>query len=335
MKNAGLELLPADAEAKNIIGVLRGTKPEWSDRSVVVSAHYDHLGTKDGAVYPGADDNASGVAVLLELAKQMAGTGKPSRTVIFAAFTGEESGLLGSKRYVAAQTTWPASKCIGMVNLDTVGRLGSGKILVLGASSADEWIHIVQGAGFVTSAPVQAVMDDPGGSDQKSFIEAGVPAVQVFTGANADYHKPTDTPDKIDSDGLVKVAAVTREIVAYLAERPTPLTSKLGGAKGATAAGAAPPSAPGGDRRVSLGSIPDYGYPGPGVRVTGTVPGSPAEKAGLRADDVIIKIGDTTVSGMREFSDALKKFAPGDKVAVKVMRDGKPFLFEVTLVARP
>jgi membrane-associated protease RseP (regulator of RpoE activity) len=264
----------------------------------------------------------------------MAESGKPSRTVIFAAFTGEESGLVGSKRYVAAQTTWPASKCIGMVNLDTVGRLGSGKILVLGANSADEWIYIVQGAGYVTGAPVQAVMDDPGGSDQKSFIEAGVPAVQVFTGANADYHQPTDTPDKIDADGLAKVAAVTRELVAYLAERPGPLTSKLGGAKPA-GAGAAQPSAPGGDRRVSLGSIPDYGYPGPGVRVSGTVPGSPAEKAGLRADDVIIKIGDTSVSGMKDFSDALKKFAPGDKVAVKVMRDGKPITVEATLTARP
>jgi aminopeptidase N len=332
MRDAGLEVPPADAEAYNVIGVLRGTKPEWSDTSVVVGAHYDHLGMKDGAIHPGADDNASGVAVLLELARQMAESGKPSRTVIFAAFTGEESGLLGSKRYVAAQSTWPAGKCIGMVNLDTVGRLGSGKILVLGSNSADEWIHIVQGAGYVTNAPVQAVMDDPGGSDQKSFIEAGVPAVQVFTGANADYHQPTDTPDKIDPDGLIKVAAVTREIVAYLAERPGPLTSKLGGAK---TPAAAPASAAGGERRVSLGSIPDYAFAGPGVRITGTMPGSPAEKAGLLAGDVIMKIGDTAVSGMQEFSQALKTFAPGDKIAVKVMRDGKPVTVEATLVARP
>ena len=118
-----------------------------------------------------------------------------------------------------------------MVNLDTVGRLGSGKILVLGASTADEWIHIANGAGYVTGAPVQSVMNDPGGSDQKSFVEAGVPAVQLFTGANPDYHTPGDTPDKIDGDGLVKVAAVTREFVAYLAERDRPLTSKLGSPK--------------------------------------------------------------------------------------------------------
>ena len=329
MKDAGLEVLPADPEMKNVIGVLRGTKTEWAESSVVVGAHYDHLGTpQDATTFPGADDNASGVAVLLELARQMGAAGRPSRTVIFAAFTGEEAGLLGSKRYVAAPSSWPAKKAIGMVNLDTVGRLGSGKILVLGSNSADEWIHIVNGAGYVTGAPVTAVMDDPGGSDQKSFIEAGVPAVQIFTGANADYHKPTDTADKIDGAGLVKVAAVTRELVAYLAERPNPLTSKI---KGAAPTGAPPSS---GERRASLGSIPDYAFPGPGVRITGTTPGSPAEKAGLKEGDVITKIGDNEVSGMREFSEALKKLAPGDKVAVQVLREGKPVTVEATLAAR-
>jgi len=329
MTEAGLEVRSADAQAGNVIGVLRGTKADWADSSVVVGAHYDHLGVgAGGAVHPGADDNASGVAVLLELARQMVSSGRPSRTVIFVAFTGEETGLLGSKRYVAADSAWPAAKAIGMVNLDTVGRLASGKILVLGSNSADEWIHIVNGAGYVTGAPVQAVMNDPGGSDQKSFVEIGVPAVQVFTGANADYHKPTDTADKIDGDGLVKVASVTRELVAYLAERDRPLTSKLGGATGPSA----PPAA--GERRVSFGSIPDYAFPGPGVRITGTTPGSPAEKAGLKEGDVIVRIGETAIGTMRDFSETLKSLAPGDKVAVTVTRDGKSMTVDATLVAR-
>jgi aminopeptidase N len=329
MKDAGLEILPADPAMHNVVGVLRGTKPEWAEQSVVVGAHYDHLGTSaDGTTHPGADDNASGVAVLLELAKQMAGSGAPQRTVIFVAFTGEESGLLGSKRYAAATSPWPASKAMGMVNLDTVGRLFAGKILVLGSSSADEWIHIVNGAGYVTGAPVQAVMNDPGGSDQKSFIEIGVPAVQLFTGAHADYHQPGDTADKMDGPGLVKVAAVTRELVAYLAERPTPLTAKLSGAPSAAATPAA------GERRVSLGSIPDYAFPGPGVRVTGTMPGSPAEKAGLQAGDVIVKLGDKAIGSMRDFSEALKAFAPGAKVTVTYQRDGQTKSAEATLVAR-
>ncbi len=329
MKEAGLEVLPADPSMRNVVGVLRGTKPEWAEQSVVVGAHYDHLGvTADGATHPGADDNASGVAVLLELAKQMAGSGAPQRTVIFVAFTGEESGLLGSKRSAAATSPWPAAKAIGMVNLDTVGRLFAGKILVLGSSSADEWIHIVNGAGYVTGAPVQAVMNDPGGSDQKSFIEIGVPAVQLFTGAHADYHQPGDTVGKIDGPGLVKVAAVTRELVAYLAERPTPLTSKISGAPSAVAAPAA------GERRVSLGSIPDYAFPGPGVRVTGTMPGSPAENAGLQAGDVIVKLGDKPIASMRDFSAALKAFIPGTKVTVTYEHDGQTKTAEATLVSK-
>jgi hypothetical protein len=329
MTEAGLEVLPADPAMHNVIGVLRGTKPEWAKSSVVVGAHYDHLGVgSDGTLHPGADDNASGVAVLLELAKQMSGSGPSQRTVIFVAFTGEESGLTGSKHYVAATSPWPASQAIGMVNIDTVGRLFGGKILVLGSNSASEWIHIVNGAGYVTGAPVEAVMTDPGGSDQKSFIEIGVPAVQLFTGANADYHKPGDTADKIDGAGLVKVAAVTRELVLYLAERAEPLTAKL-------AAGANPSAAPSaGERRVSLGSIPDYAFPGPGVRISGTTPGSPAEKAGLQQGDVIIKLGDTTIGSMRDFSEALKAFAPGATVIVTYERNGRARTTEATLVAR-
>ena len=329
MKDAGLELLPTDPQQHNVVGVLRGTKTEWATSSVVVGAHYDHLGTSaDGTVHPGADDNASGVAVLLELARQMAANGKPSRTIVFAAFTGEESGLIGSKRYVAASSTWPGQKAIGMVNLDTVGRLSAGKILVLGSNTADEWIHIVNGAGVVTGSPVEAVLNDPGGSDQKSFTDVLVPAVQVFTGANADYHKPGDTPDKIDGDGLVKVAAVTREMVAYLAERPNPLTSKLAGAP--TPAPSAEPSG----RRVSMGTIPDYAYAGPGVRITGTTPGSPAERAGLIEGDVIVKIAGTDISTLKDFATALGSFPPGAKVTVIYQRDGASQKVEVTLVAR-
>ena len=329
MKDAGLEVLPVDPTTANVVGVLRGTKPDWASQSVVVGAHYDHLGTAaDGAVRPGADDNASGVAVLLELARRMAASGRPPRTVVFAAFTGEETGLQGSKRYVAAASTWPAAQAIGMVNLDTVGRLGAGKILVLGAGTADEWIHIVNGAGYVTGAPVQAVMDDPGGSDQASFVAIGVPAVQLFTGAHADYHQVGDTADKIDAEGLVKVAAVARELVAYLSERDGPLTSKL-----RAGSAAAPPQASG-ERRVSLGTIPDYAFPGPGVRISGTTAGSPAEAAGLRSGDVLLEIDGASIGSMRDLSDALKTRAAGTKIAVTFRRDGKTLTTEATLVAR-
>jgi len=327
MRSAGLELLPPDPAAKNVIGVLRGTKPEWAEQSVVVGAHYDHLGTgADGVVRPGADDNASGVAVLLELARQMAAAGPQPRAIVFAAFADEETGRLGSKRYVARAAPWPASKTIGMVNLDTVGRLRTGKLLVLGTGTAGEWIHIVNGAGYVTGVPVEGVAGDPGGSDQASFTEAGVPAIQLFTGANVDYHAAGDTPDKIDGDGLVKVAAVARECVAYLATRDRPLSAAIGGASPAAASGA--------PRRASLGTVPDYAFAGPGVRIGGTTPGSPAEAAGLREGDVIVGLGDRTIATLAEFSEALKSLPPGAKVTVVFRRDGVVKRADAVLTAR-
>ena len=327
MKSAGLEVVPTDPEVRNVVGVLRGTKADWADQSVVVGAHYDHLGVgSSGAIHPGADDNASGVAVLLELARQMAASGPQPRTIVFAAFTGEEAGRLGSKRYIARAAAWPASKAIGMVNLDTVGRLSAGKLLVLGSQTASEWIHIVNGAGYVTGVPVDAVMSDPGGSDQASFTEIGVPAVQLFTGANTDYHTPGDTPDKIDGDGLVKVAAVAREIVAYLAGRDRPLTASASPARGEAPAA--------GPRRASLGTVPDYAYAGPGVRISGTSAGSPAEAAGLREGDVITAIGEKQVGSMADFADALKSLAPGSKVTVVFRRDGVVKRADAVLTAR-
>ena len=335
MKEAGLEVLAIDDAMPNVVGVLRGTKPEWASQSVVVGAHYDHLGTDaSGTIFPGADDNASGVAILLELARQMAASGAASRTIVFAAFTGEEKGRLGSKRYAAGAGAWPAPQAIGMVNLDSVGRLGGGKVLVLGSSTADEWAPIAQGAGYVTGAAVEAVAADLGGSDQTSFVEAGVPAVQIFTGAHPDYHTPADTADKVDGEGLVKVAAVAREFVAYLAERDRPLTAHLaaGGPPGIAAANSAGGSL--GERRASLGTIPDYAFSGPGVRITGTMPGSPAEKAGLIAGDVLTGIGETHVGSMRDFSDALKRHAPGDTVTITFVRGGATMSAPVVLASR-
>ena len=311
-----------DRSLRNVVGMIRGARPEWANEATVVSAHYDHLG--EG--HPGADDNASGVAVLLDLARAMVASGPPPRTVIFAAFTGEESGLLGSKRFLA---TWPKERTItSNVNLDTVGRLGGGELIVLGTGSADEWVHIANGAGYVTGVSVKAVASDPGGSDQKSFLEAGIPAVQLFTGAHADYHAATDTADRVDGPGLVKVASVAREFVGYLAERDRPLTARTGKAS-LTAAAAAPSG-----RKASLGAIPDYGFAGPGVRITGAMPGSPAEAAGLREGDVIVGMDDAKLASLAEFAAALGAKAPGDRVKVRVVRDGAEKVVEATLAAR-
>ena len=322
---------------KNIVAVLPGTNKDWADQSVVVSAHYDHLGYgwpgvrsgNEGKLHPGADDNASGVAVMLELAKNLKQNLEPKRAIVFVAFTGEESGLLGSRYYVKNERAYPATKVIGDVNLDTVGRLGDNPVFVFGAPSAKEWRFIFMGATAVTGIKTEIVTNVVNASDHAAFDEVGVPAVQLFSGTNGDYHRPSDTADKIDPAGMVKIAAIAKEAIQYLSEREEPLTFK-----GTTEPAAQAPQNPGNARRVSTGSVPDFAFNGTGVKLSDVTQGSPAETAGLKAGDVIVRLGDTVIDGLQAYSDSLKTFKPGDVVALRYMRDGKEHETSLTMAAR-
>ena len=327
-------------ETVNVVGVLQGTRSEWADQSVVVSAHYDHLGRgwpdvhqgEEGAVHPGADDNASGVAVLIELAVNLAEAEPPARSLVFVAFTAEEAGRAGSRGYVERGGPRPTDGIRAVVNLDTVGRLGDQKLSILGTGTADEWQHIFRGASFVTGVESRNVPGSAEGSDQLSFIERGIPGVQIFTQAHLDYHRPGDTADKIDAAGLVKVATLVKEAVAYLAEREDPLTVTIEGTT--PEGGAGPPPQAQSGRRVRFGTVPDFAFQGPGARIEGVTPGSPAEKAGLRPGDVLVRIGETEIAGLREFSAALKALEPGQTVAATVLREGEEITVSVTVEAR-
>jgi hypothetical protein len=329
---------PRTARLKNVSGVIPGTNPRWEGQSVVIGAHYDHLGRgwpdvhagDEGKIHPGADDNASGVAVLLELARTLGDRWRPERSVVFVAFTGEEAGRLGSAYYVQHAKEHAAEKVMGMLNIDTVGRLGSRDLLVLGAGSAREWAHIFRGAGFVTGVPVKAITDDFGSSDQASFIEAGVPAVQLFAGPHPDVHRPTDTTDQIDTAGLVRTAAVLKEAVEYLASRAEPLTSTLAPTGEVTRQhGPASPR-----RRVVLGTVPDFAYTGKGMRLSGVSPGTPAAEVGLQEGDVIVQLNDASISNLRDVSDVLRALQAGDKVTIRIVRDGSERVVSTTVVER-
>jgi hypothetical protein len=320
---------------KNVIAVIPAADPKRRHESIVIGAHYDHLGrgwpdVRDGnlgKIHPGADDNASGVAVLLELARVLGKDFKPERNIVLVAFSGEEAGRRGSKRYVERFKANPADTIIGMINLDTVGRLGSNKLLVLGANSASEWPHIFRGIGYVSGIPIAMVTEELDSSDQVSFHEAGIPAVQLFSGVNLDYHRPTDTAEKIDPEGLVKIATVTKEAVGYLAGREEPLSVTLPGSESTV-----PKS--GKQRRVSLGTVPDFGYQGEGYRLDGVVPGSPAAVAGLMKGDVIIQLNAIAVHGLRDLSTLLKAMRPGQEVSLTYRRQGDVMTTSVTLGAR-
>jgi hypothetical protein len=317
---------------KNVIGVIPGKKPEFAGQSFVIGAHYDHLGVgwpdvrdeNKGTIHPGADDNASGVALMIELAGQLGKNLHPDRTLVFVAFTGEEAGKLGSGYYAANQKKYPLEKCVGMLNLDTVGRLGKNKLLVLGAGSAREWVHIFRGASFVTGVEIETVSSDLDSSDQISFQAAGVPAVQLFTGPHADYHRPTDTPEKIDAEGLEKVATVAKEVIEYLAGREEMLTVTIN---------QDPKTVPSSrkERKVSLGTIPDFAFSGRGCRISGVMPETPAEACGLKEGDVIVRINSEHVSNLKELSDILKSLSPGNRIKITFLRNNEEMTVETEL----
>lgn len=327
-----------EMQMKNVIGIIPGTDEKLKDSPVILSAHYDHLGLgwpdvhkgDEGKIHNGADDNASGVSILLELAKSMAATIKPKRTIIFAAFTGEETGLIGSRYFVNHVKKYFRGDMLSDVNLDTDGSLFDKNLLVLNGNSAKEWKFIFMGTDYTTGIKSDVVQQELDASDQIAFIEKGIPAVQLFTGATENYHRPSDTFDKIDGKGLVKVATVAKEVMVYLADRDTPLeyTGKM------PVADTAAPVKPKTDRKASTGSIPDFAYTGGGVKIATVIEGSPGEKAGLLAGDVIKEVNGQEVKNLTEYSNALKTFQPGDVVALKVLRDGKEKLISITLGER-
>ncbi len=322
---------------RNIVGVIAGSEQDWAEESVVISAHYDHLGLgwpdvakgNEGKIHNGADDNASGVAVLLELAQTLKSM-KPKRNIIFAAFSGEEAGLLGSKYYVKNITKYPVRKIMGVVNMDTIGRLGENKIMVLGGSSAKEWKFIFMGTGFVTGIESEMVSQEINSSDQVSFVDVGIPAIQLFAGTSPNYHKPTDTADKIDYSGLVKVATVAREVVNYLSERDEPLTFKGKKADARGVKNRRQKQA----RRVSTGIMPDFTFNGKGVQVSAVGVGSPAGKSGVKKGDIITELSGTSVDDLRDYSDELKKHKVGEEIILRIKRDKEILVLHLTLIAR-
>jgi hypothetical protein len=321
---------------RNIVGVLPGGNAGQKEQRVVVGAHYDHLGRgwpdvregNAGKVHPGADDNASGVAVLLELARALTDESPTDRAIVFVAFTGEEAGRLGSRHFVAASSGPSDHGTVGMVNLDTVGRLEEGPLYVLGTGSAREWPYVFRGAGYVTGVQVEPVTEPLDSSDQISFSESGIPAVQLFSGAHADYHRPSDTADKVDAEGMVRVAAVAREAIAYLAGREGHLTASNEGPPSRTP-GASRPA-----RRAALGTVPDFNHSGEGVRLSGVNPGSPAEKAGLREGDVLVSLNDQRIDTLNEYADILRRLEPEDAVKIRFLRGGELHTIETQVVQR-
>lgn len=314
-----------DLTLKNVAGRLKGT----GSGCVLVLAHYDHLGRDpQGALFPGADDNASGVAALCAIASELAPEGPRHRSVLFLATSGEEEGLLGVRAYAAAPLC-PLEGTIAVVNLDTVGRMQNDQLLVLSAETAREFPEMLRGVNLGFGLALQIPDKSPMASDQTVFIEKGIPGLHLFTGPNENYHRVSDTADKVNAAGLARVAGFAAEVVRYLADREQPLSFVPPGAD-KIAAEAAPRPA----RRVSLGTLPDFAYAGRGVQLNGVLPNSPAEKAGMRKGDQIVAIDADEVGDLEDFAAALRTHAAGDTVRVRFVRDGQTQTVSAILVER-
>ena len=321
-----VDLKKQTATGHNIFAVVPAGARDRTGEIVVVSAHYDHLGhgdenslaPKPGQIHPGADDNASGTAGVLELARyfnQRRSTLR--RDLIFACFSGEELGLLGSAAFVRNPPV-KLSRVVAEVNMDMIGRLREQRLVIQGTGSAALWPQLIE--RYAVSMPLRVTMsDDPYlPTDSTSFYQKGIPTLNFFTGSHADYHRPSDTADKINVTGEAGVLELERRIVEDLATRREPphwIKAAGGAAEGPGREGL----------RAYLGTIPDYTQSSqPGVKLNGVRPGSPAEKAGLKAGDVIVNLASKRIANIYDYTYALEGAKIGTALEVVVMRDGKP-----------
>jgi len=336
------------ARTANVAGLLPGRDPALAGQCVVVGAHYDHLGyggessaapDQVGRIHPGADDNASGTAGLLAVARAFAAEAPPRRTVLFVAFGAEELGLLGSSQAVKAPpAACPIDRVQLMVNMDMIGRPQRAKDAAADAPGR-LYVHGVDTAKGLREQ-VRALADRPprigltaelggegyGASDHTSYYAKDVPVLFLFNGAHADYHRPSDTADKIEAAGLAEAARLGWRAAAWAADLPERLEVVR----------AAPPKPGGaGGSRPSLGTIPDFAErQEPGVLLTGVMPGSPAEKAGLAGGDVLVRLGEKKILNLQDLQYALSARRPGDRVEVEYLRDGRSVVVTVVLAER-
>lgn len=385
--NLTTDVVRKNAPAVNVVGVLEGSDPKLKDEVIVIGAHYDHLGrggegslaAREGDIHHGADDNASGTAGLLELARLFSQEReRMRRTVVFIAFGGEEEGLIGSSFYVQHPAR-PLERTVAMLNMDMIGRLNNEALNVGGVGTSDVWREWVSRANGTTSmkvkagaiptqeaAPAAEKRDPSGGaapmqmdtsltasadnraaaaaaatpaerfqlrisedgygpSDHSSFYSKQVPVLFFFTGSHEDYHKPTDTADRINYDGEARVLEFVREIVYGLqdaATRPAYATAKSDAATRRTGF------------NVSLGTIPSYADSTDGLKLEGVREGSPAQAAGLAAGDVIVKLAGRDVKNVYDYTQALSEMKAGQEYEVELLRGGQRLTLKIIPAAR-
>ena len=336
---------PRAVEARNVAALLPGSDPSLADEVVIIGAHYDHLGLggegsldpdASGVVHNGADDNASGTSGLIEMARRLSESDRrPARSVLFLAFTAEEKGLWGSSHYVR-NPLLPIPQTVAMLNMDMIGRLEGGTLVVHGVGTAEEWTEVLLAANQSTARPlsIATTPEGFGASDHNSFYGEGLPVLHFFSNTHGDYHRPSDDWDKVDMEGLGQIVDLVSEVAFDVAgvfgsdERIalTPVEPDLAAAHGQDSS--APTT---GGYRPYLGTIPDMVPVDFGVRLTGVGEGSPAAIAGMRGGDIVVEFAGREIGDIFAYTYALEDHEPGDAVEIVVLRDGERLTFTAVL----
>jgi hypothetical protein len=329
-----INVTPRSASVKNVIGILEGSGPRKNE-TIVIGAHYDHLGLGEAGsmspgvreIHNGADDNASGTTGMIELARRLSKRREPlSRSVLFAGFTAEERGLIGSDYYVKNPAV-PLDQTVAMINLDMIGRLRKEKLIVEGVGTAQEFRPLVESLGKRAGFDLKPVASGMGPSDQTSFCLNKIPVLFFWTDYHPDYHKPSDDWDKVSADGIDRIVSLIESVVVELANmesRPAfvevPMTPVRAGEAGG--------------ERAYLGTIPAFGEEVDGVLLSGVTPGAPADAAGIRGGDVIVRIGEMAIHSLQDMQTALESNRPGDRIKISVRRGSSVITYPVSLGRR-
>jgi hypothetical protein len=327
--------LSSNLPSANVVAMIPGTDRKLRSQYVVLGAHFDHLGRSSfgaqdpdqrNAIRNGADDNASGTAAVMELARLFKAS-PAKRSIVVVAFSGEELGLLGSQ-YFVTHAPFAIDSVQAMLNFDMVGRLRDDKLLVYGVATATELPEIVNRANVAPAFRISAIGDGFGPSDHSSFYGKNLPVLHFFTDVHEDYHRATDDAEGINFGGLHRVVSYAERIARELADRPARLTFVRAPVR-ATAGGAT--SGP----RPYLGTVPDMGAADtPGLKLSGVTPGSPADSAGLETGDVIVQLGGVEVKDLYSYSEALYARKAGETITIVVMRGGSRVEVKATLKSR-
>ena len=327
------EIVEVESKTVNVCGYLEGNDPKLKDEYLVIGAHFDHLGMggdgslykgKDEQIHNGADDNASGTSGVLELAEKFASIkDQLKRSIIFVTFSGEELGLLGSN-YFVNNPPIPVEKMVTMLNLDMIGRLNPENALTVYGTGTSTKFKELLNKDNVDSFKLAFNDEGFGPSDQSSFYGKAIPVLFFFTGVHEDYHRPTDDAELINSTGEEKILNYVFDVANTLADQPEKPDYINVPRKEQSSGG----------WKVYVGTIPDYSSNSEGFKLSGVSPGSPAEKAGMKANDIMLQFGDKKIENIYDYVYALQEHVPGDVVEVRVKRNSEILTFTVTLGAK-